>query len=124
MAGTPADLEQAEELKIFWENEAGLDRAKLYPYDVLLSYPKKDTPNKIEMQDDDGNVLFTSQLFEKILSPEQNQSDVVSPFNAYSASGEPKVSSLPYYKCYQYTSNQTSIKYVNGLIMKCNSLFI
>ena len=46
---------------------------------------------RIELQDGDGNPLYTPQLVEKILSPDQNQSDVVPPFNAYSAPGSPKV---------------------------------
>ena len=46
---------------------------------------------RIELQDVDGNPLYTTQLVEKILSPDQDQSDVVPPFNAYSAPGSPKV---------------------------------
>ena len=62
----------------------------LTPYDVLLSYPKEDNPNKIELRDGSGNAIFTTQLAEKILRPEQNQSDVVPPFNAYSGRGMPE----------------------------------
>ena len=61
------------------------------PYNVLLSYPEKDTPNKIELQDQNGQPLFTTQLKEKILRPEQDQEDVVPPFNAFAAAGTPKV---------------------------------
>ncbi len=90
LAGTPADREQAEELIEFW-NDAGLDRTELYPYDVLLSYPSEENPNHLVILNQQKEALFTSQLYEKILRPEQNQSDVVPPFNAYSASGQPKV---------------------------------
>ena len=91
MAGTPADKETADEIKRFWETEAVLDRVQIYPYDVLLSYPEQDSPNRIVIKDVNDQDLFTTQLYESILDPEQNQSDVVPPFNAFSASGEPKV---------------------------------
>lgn len=90
LAGTPADLTQAEGLVSFW-NEQGLDRTALYPYDVLLSYPEKDDPCQIYMKDNQDTILFATQLKEKILRPEQDQPDVVPPFNAYSASGDPRV---------------------------------
>ncbi|KAK2165001.1 hypothetical protein LSH36_56g02011 [Paralvinella palmiformis] len=90
MAGTPADKETADEIKRFWETEAVLDRVQIYPYDVLLSYPEQDSPNRIVIKDVNDRDLFTTQLYESILDPEQNQSDVVPPFNAFSASGEPK----------------------------------
>jgi hypothetical protein len=90
LAGTPADLGQAKELKAFWE-EAGLDTVNIIPYKVLLSIPDPDNPNKIVLKDSNGQVVFTSQLVEKVLRPEQNQSDVVPPFNAYSAPGTPEV---------------------------------
>ena len=89
LAGTPADKEQAEEIKQFWEDQ-GL-KSWLTPYTVLLSYPQADNPNKIELRDGSGNVLFTTQLVEKIVRPDQNQSDVVPPFNAYSGRGTPEV---------------------------------
>ena len=90
LAGTPADEEQADLLVKFWE-DAGLKGVKV-PYNVLLSYPDKNNPNRIELQDGSGNVLFTTQLEEKIVRPEQNHPDVVPPFNAFSAPGTPKVS--------------------------------
>ena len=88
LAGTPADKEQAEGIKQFWEKQ-GL-KSWLTPYEVLLSYPKENNPNKIELQDGSGNAIFTTQLAEKILRPEQNQSDVVPPFNAFSGKGMPE----------------------------------
>ena len=89
LAGTPADEEQADLLVNFWE-DAGLKAVKV-PYNVLLSYPDKNNPNRIELQDGRGKALYTTQLEEKILRPEQNHPDVVPPFNAYSAPGTPKV---------------------------------
>lgn len=90
LAGTPADLKQALELKAFWE-EAGLSPVNIVPYNVLLSMPDPENPNRITLFDENDVPVHTSQLVEKILRPEQNQSDVVPPFNAYSAPGNPKV---------------------------------
>ncbi|XP_064646378.1 N-acetylated-alpha-linked acidic dipeptidase 2-like [Lineus longissimus] len=88
LAGTPADLRQAEQLKAFWES-VGFDSVKITPYDVLLSYPNKTIPNKIVLLDENGKAVHTSQLKEKILEPDQDQKDVVPPFNAYSYAGNP-----------------------------------
>jgi len=48
LAGTPADLQQAEQLKQTWL-EQGLDRVDILGYDVLLSYPKDGDPNIISL---------------------------------------------------------------------------
>ncbi|KAF6019349.1 hypothetical protein EB796_022316 [Bugula neritina] len=48
LAGTPADLQQAEQLKLTWL-EQGLDRVDILGYDVLLSYPKDGDPNIISL---------------------------------------------------------------------------
>ena len=67
---------------------------KTLPYKVTLSYPDKDSPNRIVLVDGSGDVVHTSQLAEKILSPDQNHSDVVPPFIAFSAPGTPKVRTI------------------------------
>ena len=47
IAGTEADLKQAEALKQIWK-EQGLDNSGIEVYDVLLSYPGNDSfPNKV-----------------------------------------------------------------------------
>ena len=63
----------------------------MLPYTVTLSYPDKENPNRIVLRNGRGEVVHTSQLMEKILRPEQNHSDVVPPFNAFSAPGTPHV---------------------------------
>ncbi|XP_041468026.1 N-acetylated-alpha-linked acidic dipeptidase 2-like [Lytechinus variegatus] len=88
MAGTPAEKENAEMLVNLW-TEYGFDSARLIPYDVLLAYPDPDNPNKV-MITDNGEVNFTTALHEEILRPEDDHPDVVPPFNAYSAQGEPE----------------------------------
>jgi N-acetylated-alpha-linked acidic dipeptidase len=90
IAGSPRNKFLAEMIKDRWE-EAGLDDVKLTPYDVLLSYPEKSDPNFIELLDGRGQTLYRSPLTEAILTPGENQSDVVPPFNAYSAPGDIQV---------------------------------
>lgn len=56
-------------------------------YNVLLSYPNASDPNKIYILDNNGRVVFESPVMEKAFLPEENDTDVVQPFNAYSAPG-------------------------------------
>ncbi|KAL3873961.1 hypothetical protein ACJMK2_037036 [Sinanodonta woodiana] len=86
LAGTPADKRQAEELRDFWLN-AGLDHVTITPYKVLLSYPNSTEPNFVELLSD-NHTLYKSPLHEAIIRPEENKTDVVPPFNAYSAPGD------------------------------------
>eukprot|EP00057_Strongylocentrotus_purpuratus_P011970 XP_011666444.1 PREDICTED: N-acetylated-alpha-linked acidic dipeptidase 2 [Strongylocentrotus purpuratus] len=88
LAGTPAEKENAEMLVNLW-TEYGFDSVRLLPFDVLLAYPDPDNPNKV-MITDNGVPIFTSALTEAVLRPEDNNTDVVPPFNAYSAQGEPE----------------------------------
>ena len=46
IGGSPAEHENAEYIRDKWL-EQGLDSAKLVPYDVLLSYPDENIPNKV-----------------------------------------------------------------------------
>ena len=46
IGGSPAEKANAEYIRDKWL-EQGLDSAKLIPYDVLLSYPNPDIPNKV-----------------------------------------------------------------------------
>ena len=45
---------------------------------------------------ENGEVNFTTALKEEILRPEDDHPDVVPPFNAYSAQGEPEVRDFIY----------------------------
>ena len=49
MAGTKHDLDQAEHLRKTWL-EQGLDQVFLQPYNVQLSKPDGDKPNKVRVQ--------------------------------------------------------------------------
>lgn len=52
-------------------------------------------PSYVAIRDSSNQVLFKSQLTEAVLSPDQNHTDVVPPYNAYSAPGNIQV---PYFK--------------------------
>ncbi|KAK3092472.1 hypothetical protein FSP39_003224 [Pinctada imbricata] len=98
LAGTPADYTQAKELVDFWSS-VGLDETFLTPYDVLLSYPNNDDEsqmNRLFVYDDNGQTVWQSDLREPILHPSENKSDVVPPFNAYSAPGDIRSAELIY----------------------------
>lgn len=89
LAGTDADYKQAKELHDFWKTE-GLDDVFITPYDVLLSYPNTTDPsvmNRIFVYDQNGAIAWESALYEPILHPSENKSNVVPPFNAFSAPG-------------------------------------
>lgn len=74
--------------------QSSLHGAKIYNYTVLLSYPNASDPNYISIMSADGVESHQSEKVEKILSPDQNDSTVVNPFNAYSPSGVIVVSYL------------------------------
>lgn len=86
LAGTPGEHLLAAEIYNTWIQQ-GLDYVTSDTYEVLLSYPNRSDPNYVFLFDADGNEVYRSQKFEKILSPDQNHSDVVPPFNAYSPPG-------------------------------------
>ena len=70
---------------------AGLKPIQVFPYNVLLSYPQQSDSNYVAVMDKDGSERDVSQKKELVIDPEQNDPDVVNPFNAFSASGSPQV---------------------------------
>ncbi|WAR19930.1 NALD2-like protein [Mya arenaria] len=87
LGGTDENHELGRKLKEFWE-ENGLDHVVLAPYKVQLSYPNMSNLNYVELLDDQGNSMYKSNLTEPILTPEENKTGVVPPFNAYSPPGD------------------------------------
>ncbi|XP_072178185.1 N-acetylated-alpha-linked acidic dipeptidase 2-like [Diadema setosum] len=92
VAGTPADLEGAEEIVETWLDQ-GLDSAKLVPYKVYLQHPPAaddERANKIQIVDPaNGTAVFTSALREDPFDEEELLQDgIPPPFNAYSATGD------------------------------------
>lgn len=92
LSGTEGDAAVVRYISRIW-SENGLDPVKIVPYKVLLSFPNVSYPNRIEIRDGNGRTLFTTRLVEPALRPEHNDSRVIPPFNAYSSSGTPQVSS-------------------------------
>ena len=67
-----------------------MDEVFVTPYNVLLSYPNttdENNMNQIQVLNSVDTVEYASPLYEDILHPSENKSDVVPPFNTYSAPG-------------------------------------
>ncbi|XP_053241544.1 N-acetylated-alpha-linked acidic dipeptidase 2-like [Podarcis raffonei] len=88
VAGTEQNLHLARRIQAQWK-EFGLDTAELVHYDVLLSYPNQSTPNYVAITDDHGNEIFNTSLFELPPPGYENVSEVLPPYNAFSAQGTP-----------------------------------
>lgn len=87
LAGTPGEEELGDELHRIW-TEQGMDHVTKVTYDVLLSYPNQTDLSRIYLLGPNDTVIYATQEVEKVLSPDQNRSDVVPPFNAYAKSGD------------------------------------
>ncbi|XP_009581132.1 PREDICTED: N-acetylated-alpha-linked acidic dipeptidase 2-like [Fulmarus glacialis] len=89
LAGTEQNLLLAKQIQGQWK-EFGLDSAELVHYDVLLSYPNEKQPNYISVTDDQGNEIFNTSLFEPPPQGYENVTDILPPYNAFSAQGVPE----------------------------------
>ncbi|XP_007538607.2 N-acetylated-alpha-linked acidic dipeptidase 2 [Erinaceus europaeus] len=89
LAGTEQNLLLAKKIQTQWK-KFGLDSAKLVHYDVLLSYPNETNANYISIMDEHGIETFKTSSHE--LPPEgyENVTDIIPPYNAFSASGMPE----------------------------------
>ncbi|KFV68136.1 N-acetylated-alpha-linked acidic dipeptidase 2, partial [Dryobates pubescens] len=89
LAGTEQNLLLAKQIQGQWK-EFGLDSAELVHYDVLLSYPNETQPNYISVIDDQGNEIFNTSLSEPPPQGYENVTDILPPYNAFSAQGVPE----------------------------------
>ncbi|KAM9318498.1 N-acetylated-alpha-linked acidic dipeptidase 2 [Pholidichthys leucotaenia] len=89
LAGTEQNLKYAEQIKKEWE-QFGLDSVEMVPYDVLLSYPNNSQPNYISIVDHLGNEVFNTSLAEPVPRGYEHISDIVPPYSAFSAKGQPE----------------------------------
>ncbi|XP_030633559.1 N-acetylated-alpha-linked acidic dipeptidase 2 [Chanos chanos] len=89
LAGTQQNLILAEQIAKEWL-EFGLDSVEIVPYDVLLSYPNSSNPNYISIVDQQGNEVFNTSLAEPVPEGYENVSDIVPPYSAFSAKGQPE----------------------------------
>ncbi|ESN94716.1 hypothetical protein HELRODRAFT_185132 [Helobdella robusta] len=110
LSGTPGIHDTVEYIHNFWK-QIHLDKTKLISYEVLLSHPSPDNPNSVSVLGQDDSPLFQSQPAEPILRPEDNSSEIVPPFNAYSAAGS--VMGTPIYVNYGRVSDFEYVKNLN-----------
>ncbi|TRY59122.1 hypothetical protein DNTS_009563, partial [Danionella cerebrum] len=89
LAGSQQNLDMAEQIRREWL-EFGLDSVELVPYDVLLSYPNKTNPNYISIVDHLGKEIFTTALAEPVPEGYEDVADIVPPYSAFSAKGQPE----------------------------------
>ncbi|KAJ8280424.1 hypothetical protein GJAV_G00054410 [Gymnothorax javanicus] len=89
LAGTEQNLRLAQQIRDEWV-QFGLDSVEIVPYDVLLSYPNQTSPNFISIIDDRGNQVFSTSLSEPVPQGYENISDIVPPYSAFSAKGQPE----------------------------------
>ncbi|KAB7496030.1 N-acetylated-alpha-linked acidic dipeptidase-like protein [Armadillidium nasatum] len=85
MAATPRDNELAEHVKGKFE-EAGFDSVELVPYNLYLSKPDPNNPNKITLQMN-GENLFISNHRELEIHEGDGDPDFVDAFNAFTPAG-------------------------------------
>ncbi|XP_077422225.1 N-acetylated-alpha-linked acidic dipeptidase 2 [Vanacampus margaritifer] len=89
LSGTEQNLKYAEQIQKEWR-EFGLDSVEMVPYDVLLSYPNVSQPNYIAIVDAQGNEVFNTSLAEPTPEGYEDVANIVPPYSAYSAKGQPE----------------------------------
>ncbi|XP_038161766.1 aminopeptidase NAALADL1 [Cyprinodon tularosa] len=91
MATTAGDEETVQFVLKRWQDpETGLEKAWRQEYQVYLSFPNPEQPNKVTVVNQADAVLFTVREKEKPYYPEQEDPEVVQPYAAYSPAGHPK----------------------------------
>ncbi|XP_051901141.1 aminopeptidase NAALADL1 [Pristis pectinata] len=91
MATSKGDTELVKLLLSRWsDGESGLDEANKVTYNVLLSFPQKDKPNRVTVVAPNGTELFKSRIKELNYTQDQLDPDVVQPFAAFAPAGTPK----------------------------------
>ncbi|VFV25845.1 naalad2 protein [Lynx pardinus] len=89
LAGTEQNLLLAKKIQTQWK-KFGLDSAELVHYDVLLSYPNETNANYISIIDEHGIEIFNTSYLEPPPDGYENVTNVVPPYNAFSAQGMPE----------------------------------
>ncbi|KAM3934533.1 putative N-acetylated-alpha-linked acidic dipeptidase [Leptodactylus fuscus] len=89
LAGTEENFRFAKQIQAQWK-EYGLDNVELAHYDILLSYPNKTYISYIAIIDGQGKEVEVTSFFEPAPPEYENVTDIVPPYNAYSADGTPE----------------------------------
>ncbi|XP_045872835.1 aminopeptidase NAALADL1 [Meles meles] len=91
LASSPRDEALVRLLLQRWQDpESGLDAAEAPAYEVLLSFPSPEQPNRVAVVNPTGSVLFSCRQSEQNLTGEQAGPDVVPPYAAYAPPGTPQ----------------------------------
>ncbi|XP_053058932.1 aminopeptidase NAALADL1 isoform X3 [Acinonyx jubatus] len=91
LASSPRDEALAQLLLHRWRDpESGLDAAEAPTYEVLLSFPSRERPNRVAVVGPTGTILFSCRQSEQNLTGEQGGPDVVPPYAAYAPPGTPQ----------------------------------
>ncbi|XP_007174338.2 aminopeptidase NAALADL1 [Balaenoptera acutorostrata] len=91
LATSPRDEALVQLLLRRWQDpESGLDSAGTSEYEVLLSFPSQEQPNRVDVVGPAGDILFSSQRSEENLTGEQGDPNVVPPYAAYAPPGTPQ----------------------------------
>uniref|UniRef100_A0A2R9BZ85 N-acetylated-alpha-linked acidic dipeptidase 2 n=1 Tax=Pan paniscus TaxID=9597 RepID=A0A2R9BZ85_PANPA len=89
LAGTEQNFLLAKKIQTQWK-KFGLDSAKLVHYDVLLSYPNETNANYISIVDEHETEIFKTSYLEPPPDGYENVTNIVPPYNAFSAQGMPE----------------------------------
>ncbi|XP_055436835.1 aminopeptidase NAALADL1 [Bubalus kerabau] len=91
LATSPRDEALVQLLLQRWQDpESGLDSARTTEYEVLLSFPSGEQPNRVDVVNSTGAILFSCRHSEENLTGEQGGPNVVPPYAAYAPPGTPQ----------------------------------
>ncbi|XP_066214728.1 aminopeptidase NAALADL1 [Saccopteryx leptura] len=91
LASSPRDEALVQLLLQRWQDpETGLDSAEASAYEVLLSFPSREQPNRVAIVGPGADILFSCRQSEENLTGEQGGPDVVPPYAAYAPPGTPQ----------------------------------
>ncbi|KAI4530099.1 hypothetical protein MG293_019955 [Ovis ammon polii] len=91
LATSPRDEALVQLLLQRWQDpESGLDSARTAEYEVLLSFPSEEQPNRVDVVNSTGAILFSCRHSEENLTGEQGGPNVVPPYAAYAPPGTPQ----------------------------------
>ncbi|XP_063172754.1 aminopeptidase NAALADL1 [Candoia aspera] len=88
MATTKGDQDLVKLLLQRWSDpESGLDKATEIQYDVFLSFPDPERPNRVTVVLENDTQVFESRETEENLTSDQGDPDIVKPYAAYGPPG-------------------------------------
>uniref|UniRef100_A0A8C6FSX2 Aminopeptidase NAALADL1 n=1 Tax=Moschus moschiferus TaxID=68415 RepID=A0A8C6FSX2_MOSMO len=91
LATSPRDEALVQLLLQRWQDpESGLDSAGTTEYEVLLSFPNGEQPNRVDVVNSTGAILFSCRHSEENVTGEQGDPNVVPPYAAYAPPGTPQ----------------------------------